>query len=262
VNPSEHVAKQLKEGPEEKVMERKFGFRATWVLVAACFVAAGLATLERTSRAEEKPRLAGQWTFNQDQSDDANEKIREAQANARAQSGGYPGEDEGYPGGGGGYPRGGGVGFPGGRGGIGGGPMGGGRIGRGGQRGGAAGQGAGLVGEDMEQLAANPKMLRVEQDEKVVTVTDDRGQSRNLYPDGKKHKESDASGHSVSIKARWQENRLVAESKLGHSGKLTETYELGPDGRQLIVISQLENSQLRAPLRIRRVYDLASKNAK
>jgi len=34
-----------------------------------------------------------------------------------------------------------------------------------------------------------------------------------------------------------------------------ETYELSRDGKQLYVISQLENSRLSAPLVIRRVYD-------
>jgi hypothetical protein len=46
------------------------------------------------------------------------------------------------------------------------------------------------------------------------------------------------------------------------SGKLTETYVLGQDGKRLYVTSQLDNSQLSAPLVIRRVYDSAAGNAK
>ena len=46
------------------------------------------------------------------------------------------------------------------------------------------------------------------------------------------------------------------------SGKLTETYVLSQDGKRLYVTSQLDNSQLSAPLVIRRVYDSAAGNAK
>jgi len=252
-------------------MERKFSFRSRWVLVPACMLAAGLATWGRDSSSEDKPRLAGQWTFNKDQSDDASQKVQEAEANAKAQrddsrsgGGGYPGGGGGggYPGSGGGYPGGGGIGFPGGRGGMGGGYPGGGGMGRRGQRGGGAGPSSALSSEDLEHLAANPKMLRVEQAEKSISITDDRGESRNLYPDGKKHKENDSSGKSVTIKTHWEGNHLIAESKLGHSGKLTETYELNPGGKQLVFISQLDNSRLSEPLVIRRVYDRATENAK
>ncbi len=247
-------------------MARNFGFRAARVFVPACAVVAGLVMLARPVRAEAKPHLAGQWTFNRDQSDDAGQKVREAEASAKGRQrsgspdrGGYPtGSDVpggGYPGGsgrvgypGGGYP--GGMGLPGGMGRVG---VGG--VGRGGRRSERTGEGAGLSPEDLEPLAANPKTLSVKQDDKLVEIIDDNGQTRNLYPDGKKHKETDASGRGVSIKSRWDGDRLVAESKLAHAGKLTETYELSPDGKQLVVISQLDNSQLSAPLVIRRVYD-------
>jgi len=242
------------------------------VLWLACALVPGLAALARVSLAENKPHLAGKWNFNQDQSDDASQKVHDAEANARAhrgggypggagpQGGGYPGGGDGYPGGG--YPGGGGVGFPGGRGGIGGGYPGGGGVGRGGRRGPGAGPNAGASGEALEQLAANPQTLRVEQDEKQVTITDDSGQIKNLYPDGKKHKESGSSGESTAIKAHWDGDRLVAESKLPHAGKLTETYRLSRDGKQLYVVSQLDSSSLSAPLIIRRVYDNAAADAK
>jgi hypothetical protein len=245
-------------------MAGKFDLRNAQMLFLAAALACAFSG-PRPSLAADSPHLAGKWNFNQDQSDDASKKIQDAQANAKLQSNGYPGgggaQGGGYPGGtdypggsGGGYPGGG---FPGGRGGMG--PMGGGRGGR--QRGPAA-QGAGLSDADMEQLESNPKMLTVEQDEKQVTVSDDSGQAKNFYPDGKKHKEKDSNGQSNTVKTHWEGNRLVAESKLGHSGKLTETYQLSQDGKQLDVIQQLDNSQMSQPLIIRRVYDSASENTK
>ena len=41
-----------------------------------------------------------------------------------------------------------------------------------------------------------------------------------------------------------------------HSGKLTETYQASSDGKELIVVSRYDNSQLSVPLSIRRVYDM------
>ncbi len=250
-------------------MAENYGLRMASRLLLACALVAGLAALARISLAENKPHLAGKWSFNQDQSDDASQKVHDAEASVQSRGGGYPGGGDpqggGYPGGGypgGGYPGGGGIGYPGGRGRIGVGPTVGGGTGRGGPRGGGAGRGAGLAGEDFEQLAADPKTLRVEQDEKQITITSDTGQIRNLYPDGKKHKETDSNGQSTAIKAHWDGDRLIAESKLGHSGKLTETYELSRDGKQLYVISQLDNSRLSAPLVIRRVYESAAESAK
>lgn len=130
--------------------------------------------------------------------------------------------------------------------------MGRGPMGRGSGGGSEAG---GIAGADVEALATNPKMLRIEQNEQQISITDDTGRTQILYPDGKKHKEQDSGQKTTEIKTHWDGERLVAESKMGHSGKLTETYELSPDGKQLDVTSRLDNSHLAAPLTIRRVYD-------
>lgn len=228
------------------------GLRRTRSRLAGSALAAAFAIVAQTSFAQSKPHFAGDWNFNQDQSDDANQKIHDAQAQARSQGGGYPGG--GYPGGGypgGGYPGGGGMGYPGRRGGMGGG----GGMGRGRQDG---GQGAGLSSEDMEQLAATPKSLKIDQDDNKIAITDDSGDVTNLYPDGKKHKQTDSTGQSTTIKTHWDGERLVSESKL-HSGKRTESYELSPDGKQLDVISTLNAGRL-GPLVIRRVFDRTTAN--
>lgn len=48
---------------------------------------------------------------------------------------------------------------------------------------------------------------------------------------------------------------FVAETKLGRARKITETYQLGEDGKQLTVTTQFEDSSLNRPVTIRRVYD-------
>jgi len=205
------------------------------------------------ARAADKPHLAGRWNFNQEQSDDAHQKVQDAQqnsANARRDSGRpgggtYPGG--GYPGGG--YP-GGGIGV--GVGGIGW-PIGGG-MGRPGHTGG--GQRGGVSSEVWDQLSANPNYLRIDQKEDQVVISDDADHSRALYPDGKRHEEKDANGKKTSTKTEWNGDALVTETKLGRSGKLTETYRVTSDGKQLYVVSEFEDPSLAGPLSIRRVYDL------
>jgi len=120
--------------------------------------------------------------------------------------------------------------------------------------GGGAPQRDAIAGTDLEALEANPKMLRIEQNEQQISITDDTGHTKVLYPDGKKHKDQE-SGEGTAFKTHWDGERLVAEGKMGHSGKLTETYELSPDGKHLYVTSRLDNSHLSTPLTIRRVFD-------
>jgi hypothetical protein len=246
---------------------RGFPAKVTIPFLACCLVAA----LAAVSRAADKPDLSGNWNLNSKQSDDAQAKIRDAQEHSsisrRRSGGGYPGGDPNggrYPGGGGGgmpgtdYPGGGssGVGIGGPMGGVGiGVPIGG--IGRRG-RGGAGREGSEISGEEWEALAATAKTLKIEQREKQIVLRDDSDNSQTLYPDGKKHKEENLQGKKVSTKTEWEGDRLTTESKLGHSGKFTETYRLSAEGKQLEVISRLEDPALAVPLTIRRVYDRAS----
>jgi hypothetical protein len=189
--------------------------------------------------------FAGQWNFNASQSDDANDKIREAERNARMArgGGGYP-RGGGYPGGG--YPGGG---YP--RGGIG--------VGRGGMGRGA--EASAINGEDLETLARDAQTLTIARNGDQFSISDDQGEAHTLYADGKKHKEDDG-GRKVTYKTQWDGDRLVSEHKLGSTGKLTETYELSPDGKQLFITSKLESSKLSGPLTIRRVYDNSNAQTK
>jgi hypothetical protein len=115
--------------------------------------------------------------------------------------------------------------------------------------------------EDWDRLAETPKFLRVDQRSDQVVVTDDWDRAQTYYPDGKKHDNKDANGKKVSTKTEWQGDMLVAETKLSHSSKFTQSFRLSDDGKQLYVTSRLENSSLRAPVSVRRVYDLLGSTA-
>jgi len=219
----------------------------------AVVVCLGLA-LGGISRAAEKPKLAGHWDFNQEQSDDARQKVQDARQNS-ADARRDPTTTTGgtYPSGGT-YP---GTGYPAGRVGMGVGGIGwpiGGGIGRTGRT--SQGRGDKVSSQTWDELAANPNYLRIDQHDDRVVISDDADHTRTFYPDGKKHEDKDANGKKTSTKTDWNGDSLVAESKLGRSGKLTETYRVTADGKQLYVISQFEDSSLAGPVSIRRVYDL------
>jgi len=228
--------------------------RVSWFSMRAAipFAACCLLALAGVAHATDKAQLSGSWNFNPDQSDDAQQKVQQAKQSSQTRSAGsYPGGGGGnaggsYPGGGGGYP--GGAGYPGG--------MGRGGMGGGGGRGGMGNPGAAVSNQEWEQLAKNPKYLNITQHDDQILIADSDHTS-TLYPDGRKHKATDENGNKISIKTEWQGDKLIAETRTG-SGKLTDTYQVSSDGKQLTVTSRYENSALSQPLSIRRVYDLGN----
>ncbi|HXW15363.1 MAG TPA: hypothetical protein VEN79_12715 [Terriglobia bacterium] len=240
-------------------MVKGFNFTAmTSVPVAAFFVAASLVGV---ARAGDKVQLTGHWNYNAVQSDDAGQKVHEAQVNNEhgvndaAGGGADPTAGTGYPGGGGGYPgtMGPTIGGMGGRGGMGG--MGGpGGMGRGTRQG---TRGPEVTSEEWDRLAANPKYLQIEQHSDQFVVSNDTDQGQTFYPDGKKHDDKDADGKKITTKSSWEGDAFVAETKLSRSQKITETYRLSGDGKQLYVTTRFEDTSLNGPVLIRRVYDAA-----
>ena len=89
-------------------------------------------------------------------------------------------------------------------------------------------------------------------------IIDDSDHTRAFYPDGKKHDEKDANGKKISTKTEWSGDALIAETKMGRSGKLTETFRRSEDGKQLVVVTRYEDSSMGGPVSIRRVYDLSN----
>ena len=178
------------------------------------------------------PNLAGKWTLNAGQSEDARAKMREA--------GGHRG------GGGGGF---GGGGRGGGRGGFGGG-----HGGRWGGGDGAAGGGTRPDGEGsgaMRSFFEPPQTLTIDRNGEEIAVNDGE-RILILHPDGRKAKSDDG---RTEITAQWRGEELVVESKMDR-GKITTVYMAVPDKHQLDVTSRFEGRQ-GEPITARRVYDAA-----
>jgi hypothetical protein len=207
---------------------------------------------------EVPPRttLAGTWKFNQDQSDDARQKVRAADG---ADVGGYPGGGNpggGYPGGG--YPGGG---YPGG--GYPRGPWGGGSPY---PRGGGPNRGPQYGDRNMEE---NPKIqalmhpggsLVIELKSPEIDVIDDQSRKLLLYTDGRQLPKA-TDDRREEVAAHWEGSRLVSDEKSPLGGKMSRVFELSPDGRQLDETLRIDSGRSGRPLTIRYVYDAATNSA-
>ena len=195
------------------------------------------------ARAGDKAQLTGHWNYNASQSDDADQKVHEAQVNNE------PGANDGHrrrgrsdgrnqlsgrgrmaeamdPS----------IGGMGGRGG-----MGAWADGRHGSRHRQGTRGPEVTSEEWDRLAANPKYLQIDQRSDQIVVSNDSDQGQTFYPDGKKHDDKDVDGKKITTKANWEGDAFVAETKLSHSQKSRETYRLSNDGKQLYVTTRFED---------------------
>ena len=212
---------------------------AALLLCAAMSIAAQ--TTDQPTQATDKPSVAGAWTLNKDASD----------ATAVGSGIGEQGDDRPSGGGNRGYGRGGG-----GRGRRGGGGFS--RMGGGGA--GGAG-GARANPEDMARMRdamrdlANPSdHLTITQTDSMVVVTAADGRTTRLSPDGKKIKDDNT---KIERKTKWDGPKLVSEiSGLGR-GKITQTFSVDPEHRQLHLVVQMEGGRSGKPRTITHVYDPA-----
>ena len=203
----------------------------------------------QTPKDEASPRagFVGRWKLNHDLSEDPVQKMRAARPE------GSGGEGGSYPGGGGGGGRGGSGrswGGGGGHGGHGGGP-GGGSGGRPSGSGGSSGP------ESSRGRLMPPSEVTVTQLEPEIVFVEPEGHIRTLHPDGHKYP-NEADGNEV--KTHWDGARLLIETTNSRGGKLTETWSLSPDKKQLTVVRNME-SQSRPAVSVRTVYDSGAQEA-
>jgi hypothetical protein len=112
-----------------------------------------------------------------------------------------------------------------------------------------------ISSEQWDQLSSNPKYLHIDQNSDQFVVYYDSDETETFYLDGKKHDDKDFEGKRISTKAHWEKDAFVSETREGHAQKMTETYALSNDGKQLTVTSEFEDPTLSGPVTIRRVYD-------
>jgi hypothetical protein len=179
--------------------------------------------------------LTGAWTLNKDLSD---------QPPARGASGDEGGRGRRGGGGfGGGGRRGGGMG----RGGFGGG------MGRGGgARGGVDPEDLARMRDAMRDIMDAPERLTITETESMVVITSGDGRTTRLSTDGKKIKDDNT---KIERKTKWDGNRLVSEISGAGPGKITQTYMVDPDARQLRVTMQMQGGRDGQSRTVTHVYD-------
>ena len=204
-------------------------FVVTVVTVAA---AALVTTYADTPKANDA--LIGAWTLNKD----ASQLTSPSGDNGDGQNG-----NTGRNGGFGGRRRGGG--------------FGGGGFGRGGG-GGANGQpqdreAAQRMRDAMRQEMQAPDHMTIVSSDTTIIITTPDGHTTRLAPDGKKIKDEST---GVERKTKWDAGKLVSEVTGLGRGKITETYSVDADSKQLHVKLDVDGPRKTSQTR---VYDLDAK---
>jgi hypothetical protein len=169
--------------------------------------------------------ILGAWKFDPDDSDDPSRR----QQDSRDSNGGY----------GGGHGR------------IGGGYPGSGRGGYGGRGGGESDE----ARQKMRELLTPAKAISISMTGAEVDLVDERDRKRAFMTDGRKLKKSKDENYQ-EIAAKFEGNRLITDEKDPRGNKMSRTYELSSDGRQLYETLHMTSGRSNTPLVIRYVYDI------
>lgn len=171
--------------------------------------------------------ILGAWKLNRDESDDPRKRME----NSRGSGGGYGGRrpGSGWPGagGGGGY---------------------------GGRQGGYGGE-SDEERQRMRELMSPPAKMTFSMTGAEVDLLDDRDRKRAFMTDGRKLKKSKEDNYQ-EIAAKWDGVRLVTDEKGPRGNKMSRTFELSEDGRQLYETLHLKMGRSNTETSFRFVYDI------
>lgn len=168
--------------------------------------------------------ILGAWKLNADDSDDPRKRQRDSRGSNSGKSGGYGRIGGGYPGGGhGGY----------------------------GRRGGESDE----ERQRMSELFTPAKAITLSMTGAEVDLVDDRNRKRAFMTDGRKLQKSKDENYR-EIAAKFDGSRLVTDEKNPRGGKMSRTFELSGDGRQLNETLHMTSGRNNTPLVIRFVYDI------
>jgi hypothetical protein len=171
--------------------------------------------------------ILGAWKLNRDESDDPRKRSDDS---GNSNGGGYGGRRGGI---GGGYPGGGHGGY--------------------GRRGGESDD----ERQKMHELLSPPVTMTLSMTGAEVDLLDDRDRKRAFMTDGRKLQKSKDDNYR-EIAAKWDGNRLATEEKDPRGNKMSRTFELSEDGRQLYEVLHMTSGRSNTSHVIRFVYDIPS----
>jgi hypothetical protein len=202
-----------------------------------------------------RQNIAGAWNFDQNASDDARQKIKEAERSGGTRNGPNSGGNGGGNGPwGGSGPVGGGYPYP-----YPGGPMGGGGP-YGGPQNGPQGPAGGERDDETQSPAIReyiypPSGLTFVLKDSEADLIDDQGRRREFFTDGRKLQKS-KDDNDRQIAAHWEGTRLVADERSPSGERLRRSFQLSTDGRQLDEEVFLGATRSRAAVTLHYAYDI------
>jgi hypothetical protein len=223
-------------------------WKAVVVLVVLTALGAPPLLFAQEQNAVPATAIAGAWRLNRELSTKAPQGMPGVGDESGGRGRGFGG---GPPGGGMGGPPGGGMGGP-----------------PGGGMGGPPGGGMGAPPSEQEmkrmrdvlrEASEAPEQVVIAPSDGIVAITDSNGLVRKFATSYKKEKHQTTVG-VVETRTRWQGAVLTIETNPGGGLKVTRSYSLAPEGRQLVVEVKIENSnfpQKMPPMRF--VYEPASR---
>ena len=93
----------------------------------------------------------------------------------------------------------------------------------------------------MHELVSPPATITFSMTGAEVDLQDDHDRKRAFMTDGRKLKKSKDDNYQETA-AKWDGSRLVTDEKSPHGGKMSRSFELSPDGRQLYENLHIESS--------------------
>jgi hypothetical protein len=170
--------------------------------------------------------ILGAWKFNPDDSDDPGKRRQDSRDSNGGNGGGHGRMGGGYPGGG---------------------------------HGGYGGRGGGGESDEqrekMHELFTAAKSITLSMTGAEVDLVDDRDRKRAFMTDGRKLRKSKDENYQ-EIAAKFEGNRLITDEKDPRGNKMSRTFELSSDGRQLYETLHGTTGRSNTPLVIRYVYDI------
>lgn len=116
-----------------------------------------------------------------------------------------------------------------------------------------------LPGTDFQRVLRPAEQIKLEQNDTVLIVNDERGLPQVFFLDGRKVEEPMGGAEPKQTTAKFsKDGKLVIERKLGGTGSIKETYILDTAKRRLVVEAKLTSPTVGKTVEIKRVYDAGS----
>lgn len=107
----------------------------------------------------------------------------------------------------------------------------------------------------MRELFSPPRTMTFSMTGAEVDLLDERDRKRAFMTDGRKLKKSKDDNYQ-EIAAKWDGSRLVTDEKDPRGNKMSRTFELSEDGRQLYETLHMKMGRSNTETSFRFVYDI------